>query len=146
MLWSIEQIALLRDLWASGLSASEIAAKLGPGFSHNTVLGKVQRLGIYAQHGSRKPDREDAKPQSCTDPVAQAATTPVPVADTKAKKLTLLDLGAKSCKWPFGHPDESDFHFCGQPAVAGFPYCRQHCSIAYQPVMPRRTVRMRGRG
>lgn len=55
-----------------------------------------------------------------------------------ANKTGLLDLSEKICKWPIGHPGEPDFHFCGNPANPGFPYCVQHCGVAYQAQLPRR--------
>ena len=55
-----------------------------------------------------------------------------------ADKTSLLDLNEKICKWPIGHPGEPDFHFCGSPANPGFPYCVQHCGVAYQAQLPRR--------
>jgi GcrA cell cycle regulator len=58
-----------------------------------------------------------------------------------AEKTGLLDLNEKICKWPIGHPGEPDFHFCGQPANPGFPYCVEHCGIAYQAQIPRRDRR-----
>lgn len=55
-----------------------------------------------------------------------------------ADKTSLLDLSEKICKWPMGHPGEPDFHFCGRPANPGFPYCVDHCGVAYQAQLPRR--------
>jgi GcrA cell cycle regulator len=55
-----------------------------------------------------------------------------------AEKTGLLDLNEKICKWPIGHPGEPDFHFCGRPANPGFPYCVEHCGVAYQAQLPRR--------
>ena len=55
-----------------------------------------------------------------------------------ATKTSLLDLNEKICKWPIGHPGEPDFHFCGRPANPGFPYCVDHCGVAYQAQLPRR--------
>ena len=55
-----------------------------------------------------------------------------------AEKTGLLDLNEKICKWPIGHPGEPDFHFCGNPSNPGFPYCVQHCGVAYQAQLPRR--------
>jgi GcrA cell cycle regulator len=55
-----------------------------------------------------------------------------------AEKTGLLDLNEKICKWPIGHPGEPDFHFCGNQANPGFPYCVQHCGVAYQAQLPRR--------
>ncbi len=58
-----------------------------------------------------------------------------------ADKTSLLDLNEKICKWPIGHPGEPDFHFCGAPANPGFPYCVEHCGVAYQAQIPRRDRR-----
>ena len=58
-----------------------------------------------------------------------------------ADKTGLLDLNDRICKWPMGHPGEPDFHFCGEPANPGFPYCVQHCGVAYQAQLPRRDRR-----
>src|SRR6476619_6977430 len=58
-----------------------------------------------------------------------------------ADKTGLLDLNDRLCKWPMGHPGEPDFHFCGEAANPGFPYCVQHCGVAYQAQLPRRDRR-----
>ncbi|WP_426267965.1 GcrA family cell cycle regulator [Sphingomonas sp. LHG3443-2] len=58
-----------------------------------------------------------------------------------ADKTGLLDLNDRICKWPLGHPGEPDFHFCGQQANPGYPYCVQHCGVAYQAQLPRRDRR-----
>jgi len=58
-----------------------------------------------------------------------------------ADKTSLLDLNDRICKWPIGHPGEPDFHFCGESANPGFPYCVQHCGVAYQAQLPRRDRR-----
>jgi GcrA cell cycle regulator len=58
-----------------------------------------------------------------------------------AGKTSLLDLNDKICKWPLGHPGEPDFHFCGSPINPGFPYCVDHCGVAYQAQLPRRDRR-----
>src|SRR6476661_9613811 len=58
-----------------------------------------------------------------------------------ADKTSLLDLNDRICKWPMGHPGEPDFHFCGEQANPGFPYCVAHCGVAYQAQLPRRDRR-----
>ena len=58
-----------------------------------------------------------------------------------ADKTGLLDLNDRVCKWPIGHPGEPDFHFCGVAANPGFPYCVEHCGVAYQAQLPRRDRR-----
>jgi GcrA cell cycle regulator len=71
-------------------------------------------------------------------PAAKAAVAKKPVRTGKAARTTLLDLNEKICKWPIGHPGDADFHFCGKPVQAGFPYCTEHCLVAYQAQLPRR--------
>lgn len=58
-----------------------------------------------------------------------------------ADKTSLLELNDRICKWPIGHPGEPDFHFCGESANPGFPYCVEHCGVAYQAQLPRRDRR-----
>jgi GcrA cell cycle regulator len=58
-----------------------------------------------------------------------------------ADKTSLLDLNDRICRWPMGHPGEPDFHFCGQQANPGYPYCVEHCGVAYQAQLPRRDRR-----
>ena len=58
-----------------------------------------------------------------------------------ADKTSLLDLNDRICKWPMGHPGEPDFHFCGNASNPGFPYCVEHCGVAYQAQLPRRDRR-----
>ena len=58
-----------------------------------------------------------------------------------ADKTSLLELNDRICKWPIGHPGEPDLHFCGEQANPGFPYCVEHCGVAYQAQLPRRDRR-----
>ncbi len=58
-----------------------------------------------------------------------------------ADRTSLLDLNDRICRWPLGHPGEPDFHFCGDQANPGFPYCVAHCGVAYQAQLPRRDRR-----
>ena len=58
-----------------------------------------------------------------------------------ADKTSLLDLNDRVCRWPIGHPGEPDFHFCGKQSNPGYPYCVDHCGVAYQAQLPRRDRR-----
>ncbi len=79
-------------------------------------------------------------PQSAPPANAPAVARPAAKAGKGGKqaRTSLLDLNEKVCKWPIGHPDDADFHFCGRPSQPGFPYCGEHCLVAYQAQMPRR--------
>lgn len=132
MSWTDERIELLKRLWEKGLSASQIAEELGEGVTRNAVIGKAHRLGLKSRPS---PVKADAPKK------AAAAAPKKPKVVTKPKRVTLLDLSDKICKWPHGHPGEEDFHFCGKPVQPGFPYCPEHCGVAYQAQLPRRDRR-----
>lgn len=38
----------------------------------------------------------------------------------------------RTCQWPFGHPGEESFHFCGKSTYNGFSYCKNHVALAYR--------------
>jgi GcrA cell cycle regulator len=79
--------------------------------------------------------------QSPIPPAPPRRLVPAKPSPEIADKTGLLDLNEKICKWPLGHPGEPDFHFCGAPANPGFPYCVEHCGVAYQAQIPRRDRR-----
>lgn len=68
---------------------------------------------------------------------AQAATAAKAVrggASAKAASATRAVNASRrgpKCLWPIGDPGDEDFHFCGEPALSGKPYCSEHCARAY---------------
>jgi len=79
--------------------------------------------------------------QSPIPPAPPRRLVPAKPSADIAGKTSLLDLNDRICKWPLGHPGEPDFHFCGNQVNPGFPYCLDHCSVAYQAQLPRRDRR-----
>ena len=79
--------------------------------------------------------------QSPIPPAPPRRLVPAKPSPEIADKTSLLDLNEKICKWPIGHPGEPDFHFCGNQSNPGFPYCVEHCGVAYQAQLPRRDRR-----
>ena len=156
MSWTDARIEQLRQGWDKGLTATEIAKDLGEGISRNAVIGKAHRLGLQSRPSPVKGGGEATIAAVIADSVASpagpavaAAPAPRPAVAAPSRKVrptvpakpahtTLLDLSEKVCKWPIGHPGDSDFHFCGKPSNAGFPYCNDHCLQAYQAQLPRR--------
>jgi GcrA cell cycle regulator len=61
-------------------------------------------------------------------PVDFATRSDVPPA---TQRVSLADLGTKSCRWPSGDPREPDFGFCGKTKLDGAPYCAEHAALAY---------------
>ena len=58
--------------------------------------------------------------------------------EKKAKKISLMELTERTCKWPIGDPATDTFWFCGHESEPGKPYCKTHISIAFQPINQRR--------
>lgn len=139
MSWTDERIDVLRKAWNEGLAASTIAEQLGEGVSRNAVIGKAHRLGLPARPSPVKAADGAVEGEATVDgsvpPVRNAKPRPKVA---KPQRTSLLDLSDRVCKWPLGHPGDSDFHFCGKPSNAGFPYCAEHCAVAYQAQQPRR--------
>ena len=57
------------------------------------------------------------------------------------KRLPLIRLTERTCKWPLGDPLKEDFCFCGNDTPDNTPYCTYHQKLAYQPSAERRRVR-----
>ncbi len=58
--------------------------------------------------------------------------------EENAKKLNLMELTERTCKWPIGDPATENFWFCGHTSEQGKPYCSTHVSIAFQPISLKR--------
>ncbi len=166
-MWTGERVELLRKLWAEGLSASQIAAQLGS-VSRNAVIGKVHRLKLSGRgrttSATPRVKKAAATPSQgrVTKTVTRVVTTtsganalkvafeaqPVmrqrPVENVVVpiqRKLMLIQLTERTCKWPNGDPLSEDFNFCGAEAGESGPYCGYHARVAYQPAAERRRAR-----
>ncbi|MDX2259003.1 MAG: GcrA family cell cycle regulator [Hyphomicrobiaceae bacterium] len=164
MSWNDERVELLKKLWAEGLSASQIAGRLG-GVTRNAVIGKVHRLGLSGRAttvrvNSHRPRARLAQQAKRSAPVARrfaqsgnptvrALYTPdiEPFAPAEeidiplTQRKSIQTLTASSCRWPVGDPQSPEFYFCGGSAVTGLPYCECHARRAFQPPQPRRRER-----
>lgn len=87
------------------------------------------------------PAGQPLPPQPSANEISPEALAKVNEIEKKAKKLTLMELTEKTCKWPVGDPATEDFWFCGLPVEAGKPYCEAHVGVAFQPMSSRRDRR-----
>ena len=72
---------------------------------------------------------------------AGAAATNVPVPKpAKRKLITTVALTIDTCRWPFGDPVDSDFHYCGELPLIGRPYCDMHDTQSYQAARKKKTA------
>ncbi|MBL8645639.1 MAG: GcrA cell cycle regulator [Sphingosinicella sp.] len=79
MSWTDERIETLRSLWEKGLTASQIADKLG-NVSRNAVIGKAHRLGLKARPSPVKGDSDGTPRETAKKAAAPAAPKPKPEA------------------------------------------------------------------
>ncbi|WP_170604770.1 GcrA family cell cycle regulator [Ruegeria arenilitoris] len=87
------------------------------------------------------PAGQPLPPQPSANEISPEALAKVNEVEKKAKKLLLMELTEKTCKWPVGDPATEDFWFCGLPVEAGKPYCEAHVGVAFQPMSSRRDRR-----
>jgi GcrA cell cycle regulator len=113
--------------------------KFGPAVqrTHN-LTGEVQYRSV-GPGGFIRQGPGDTQPP--IPPAPPRRLVPAKPSAEVAGNTSLLDLNDRICRWPMGHPGEPDFHFCGQSSNPGFPYCVQHCGVAYQAQLPRRDRR-----
>ena len=87
------------------------------------------------------PAGQPLPPQPSANEISPEALAKVSEIEKGAKKLTLMELTEKTCKWPVGDPATDQFWFCGLPTQQGKPYCEAHVGVAFQPMSSRRDRR-----
>ena len=87
------------------------------------------------------PAGQPLPPQPSANEISPEALAKVNEIEKKAKKLTLMELTERTCKWPVGDPATEDFWFCGLTVQQGKPYCEAHVGVAFQPMSARRDRR-----
>jgi len=84
------------------------------------------------------PAGQPLPPQPSANEIDPEALAKVSEVEKKARRLSLMELTERTCKWPVGDPATADFWFCGLPVQAGKPYCEAHVGVAFQPMSARR--------
>jgi GcrA cell cycle regulator len=87
------------------------------------------------------PAGQPLPPQPSANEISPETLASVREIEKRARKLTLMELTERTCKWPIGDPATEHFWFCGLPSVAGKPYCEAHVGVAFQPMSARRDRR-----
>ena len=87
------------------------------------------------------PAGQPLPPQPSANEISPEALANVREIEKKARKLSLMDLTERTCKWPIGDPATDKFWFCGLPSQPGKPYCEAHVGVAFQPMSSRRDRR-----
>jgi GcrA cell cycle regulator len=153
--WTEERVEALRRLWADGLSASDIAAKVG--VTRSAVCGKLARLGLTRDKAAPRTASRPRRAASRPKPAAPGSTLPrarddtgklpalplPPTAPEDIPRVATLDLEPHHCRWVCGDPLEvgaSAPLFCGARKLPSLPYCEAHARRAFNGPMVRQRV------
>lgn len=144
MSWTDERVELLKKLWTEGLSASQIAARLGAGVTRNAVIGKVHRLNLsgrvqqprsaapraprkqrapsLAGHGNGRPTMPTAG-GNALKPMARAEAQPRQEVIPEPQPLRLVDLPKDGRVTILHLSDKTCKWPIGDPSTEDFCFC-----------------------
>lgn len=156
--WTDDIREEMKELWADGKSASQIAMILAEKYdarlSRNAIIGAIHRLGRKVRDKLRPPGPQKKKkkkkaktpslqalqpvepiePVEPVKPVLPVEPEPVPMNvsphDLKPTIESIMDLGVRHCRWPYG---EDNFTYRGRTRVSGSPYCCAHHKLSRRP-------------
>jgi len=154
-IWSDARVAALKTAWREGLSASQIAVRLGGGLTRSAVIGKLHRLGVC---GGGKPSapRIAFAPLPRPGRVERPGSAPLklrwpePILETPQIAPAggappggpgpkyLRDMAPRECRFGLGDPGPGEGAyqlFCAAPTT-GHAYCAHHRAIAILPPQP----------
>lgn len=139
--WSEDNVLLLEELVAKGMSALQIAMEMGRitgiYFSRNAIIGKIYRTGFelirmkekYVRPPRRRTSKMSIKLKprklSLVELAKQVDAAPDPI----IRSVTMENLAPHHCRWPSG--EGAGILFCGADKVDLYPYCAHHCLRAY---------------
>ncbi len=98
-------------------------------------------IPISAARRAIIPAGQPLPPQPSANEISPEALAKVNEVEKTSKKISLMELTEKTCKWPVGDPATPNFWFCGLPVQQGKPYCEAHVGVAFQPMSSRRDRR-----
>jgi GcrA cell cycle regulator len=87
------------------------------------------------------PAGQPLPPQPSANEISPEALATVREVEKTAKRISLMELTERTCKWPIGDPATEDFWFCGLAVQPGKPYCEAQVGVAFQPMSSRRDRR-----
>jgi GcrA cell cycle regulator len=147
--WAPAHCDALRKLLASSMSYSEIAAALNAKFqtaySRSATIGRAKRMGLA---GTRPADRLEPSSEARLPswsrsheaygiefrrrvPIFEAAEPAnLRCADVDPRHLSLADLQAGDCRYPYGGDEEGEpITFCGHRRRENSSYCAAHFEL-----------------
>jgi len=99
--------------------------------------------GDIVRVAAARAERQHVHPGEIVRAVAARALDPGLASDADEPPpdggITIVELTARTCRWPLGDPSEfDDFRFCGAAKTPDLgPYCAYHARLAYRPALSR---------
>lgn len=143
--WTPDRVETLKQLRGQGLSASQIATRLGVGFTRNSVISKMHRIGLSSPAAPRKRGgmAAAAKRRAAAKRAASVHRRMVTARATLAERLaslpvetlppaapdleplvaSLAELDPNHCRYT---GDDKAFRFCGREKLPGLSWCAHH--------------------
>jgi GcrA cell cycle regulator len=146
-MWTDDAIAMLRQMWLDGFSATQIsgalkAARLKAGVTRNAVIGKIHRLGLTGRTTQWPPLAKQTtvcQPRrGRPGPLPAPAPKPQPTPDALQPLNTpLIDLRFGQCRAIVAGTG-ADALFCGHDVAKGSSWCAHHRSRYIEPPQPKK--------
>lgn len=119
--WPPERLAKARALFDEGMSYRTIAAALGG--SHNSLIGKAQRMGWPTRGSPIKYDVERKRK-------AKAAPKPKPTVNLNSNSGHYAGSRETTCRW-IRNDDTRQPDYCPEPRAPGKAWCGAHFRRVY---------------
>jgi GcrA cell cycle regulator len=145
------------DLWKQGKPGSHIAHELN--MTRSAVMGQLNRLRIkghipyklkarqknetlsdeiipsirIAQTATPKPPSPPSPAPSVTELIMAEVIKKIVHVKKDGRRIPLTALSRRSCRYPVAGNLPADFLFCGDVAMDGKPYCKEHYALCYVP-------------
>jgi GcrA cell cycle regulator len=147
----------LREFLAKGMSFADAAhainAKFDTSYSRNAAIGRGKRMGLASSHKpaelrgspqkesaprlreqSKHSERSESGSTRPVTPFRRAAGVNLRCIEIVPRHLTLIELEAGDCRYPFGGDAEGEaITFCGHPQRDGSSYCAGHFHLTCGP-------------
>lgn len=121
--WTGERVETLRKMHGQDATFATIGDALG--CTRNAAIGKAMRLGL--------PGRKSVNPKPRVRSRSRRRKNSAQLCDIpESQRCTIMQLTARTCRFPFGDPRKPGFFFCGAATALGSPYCRSHLHVAYE--------------
>jgi GcrA cell cycle regulator len=132
--WTPARIEELSELWRAGVSASQIAKRIG-GTTRNAVIGKVTRLGLPPRSRDAAEQSSSFMNRSRERVVAMPQRQPLPklreIAPDSPRPWSTRAFG--ECAYPVSG-EGADVQSCCNPCVpiVGWSYCAAHRELMFR--------------